>query len=164
MIKSVRPRRWLRGVAKGLIVLVILAAAGGGYRLAKGYATFRAVAFAVHKTRANIIDPNGMTVGDPFSIGLKPEWWHSQWLIVPTTTPTGKIIVLRLFLKQSLLMPHIKRMEVACMGHNPQASAEASAYGLERTPLGLEVKNIPPEVFLGDRPVNLKRWFPGSFR
>jgi hypothetical protein len=133
------------------------------YRLAKAYATVHAVAFAVHKSRVNFVNPNGMTVGDPFAIGLKPEWWHSQWLIVPTTTPAGKNILLLLFLEQGFFTTQITRFELACVYHDPKASEEARAYGVELEPVGPTVKNIPPELLMGDQPIDLKRWLPGNF-
>jgi len=79
VIRSFRARPLLRRVGAVLIVLVVLAIAAMGYRLAKAYATFYAVGFAVHKTRVDLIDPNEMTVGETFTIGLEPEWLHSQW-------------------------------------------------------------------------------------
>jgi hypothetical protein len=156
--------RWARRARAALIVVIVLALSGVCNRFAKEYVTVHTVADAVQKSRVNVIEPNRMTVGEPFAIGLKPEWWYGQWLVVPTTTPTGKTILLRMFVEQTLMTTRIARVQLAFVQHDPELTDEAKAYGLEQTPIGIAVNNIPPELFLGNERVNLRRWCPGSFR
>lgn len=163
IMKRLLANRWVRRLLVAVLVVASVVGAGMAYRLFKTHQTLRTIAFVVHKTRINVIDPNGLTVGEPFSIGLKPQWWHSQWLIVPATTPAKKVIVLRVFVKHSFFNAYLKRVEIGCMQHDPKPSDEAKAFGVEASFNGVDIKNVPPDVVVGERPVDLRRWLPGSF-
>ncbi len=163
MARIVLANRWLRRVAVSLIALAALAVAGRAYRAYKGYVLLHTIANTVSKVRANVIEPNGLTVNEPFGVGLKPEWWYDQWLITPTATPAKKVVVVRIYLKSSWLGHDVKRIEIGCMFHDPGVGKELEPYGVEDRHTEVRVKDIPPAVLLGDRRVDLRRWFPGSF-
>jgi hypothetical protein len=145
----------------GLLLAVL--AAGVAYRLYLGRSTVRAVRDGVARLTDHVIEPNDLAVGEPFTVGLKPEWWHDQWVVIPTRTPAHKTVILRFFVHHTWSGAAVTLAELQCNGHDPCATEELSRFTVEREPAGLTVKSIPPDVLLARGPVDLKRWIPGSF-